>query len=612
MDREKILRQLELHYSSKRDMISLIPLGTQPNALWEELLNRRRSKSIMLPLTSCKGTQYWYVTTKKMVAASEKIIEAMYEYETEFDPFADSIPVVTLEETFYTSFVEGSQISMQAAMEFLTSDCPPRDIEEQLITNNRLAGNYASQNLCQTIDLSLMRELSYILTDGMDFGGRDFRSGNLSDYTSLSGESFDFPPPHEIPARIDEITSFLSDPSIHPLIKSAVAQAWTILVRPFPEGNERLGRILSNMILLRAGYIFFSDVSLSALIARKSYGYYEAINNILRDENGGDLTYFIEYFMILLSRAVDERTLRQRKHEENDKNAETVIAKAALPQDQEETMTEAANRICPVSGRAPLEILNDYARNPGKVIGKFSLFLLNLINENTYRFCISDAANALQLDARQLSRSIRYLKDDGIIYKEGKRQGNIYYIISVNEIPEPEQVKRNLEAAEEQGISPDVYNLLQELIDSKKSTRNRRLGTMLALLLPKGQISFVDYREHGDAFKWGKDMALAMQLGLVEKIDHDNYVISKQLHPGLPTLSQQQKKMVTKMYECFGDNLFSAEMVVATLDYTGPNVSASLRQFTMMRILDCSSEDENKYRFLVNPRENPQIFDHVA
>ena len=34
------------------------------------------------------------------------------------------------------------------------------------------------------------------------------------------------------------------------------------------------------------------------------------IANILREENGGDLTYFIEYFLDLLSRAIDERKLR--------------------------------------------------------------------------------------------------------------------------------------------------------------------------------------------------------------------------------------------------------------------------------------------------------------
>ena len=94
-----------------------------------------------------------------------------------------------------------------------------------------------------------------------------------------------------------------------------------IILRPFPEGNERLGRVLSSMILLRAGYAFFSDVSLSALIARKSYGYYEAMANILREENGGDLTYFLEYFLELLSRAVDERRLRMTQREEQARQA---------------------------------------------------------------------------------------------------------------------------------------------------------------------------------------------------------------------------------------------------------------------------------------------------
>ena len=70
MDREKLFRQMDRQYSSKRDMITRIPLGVQPDALWQELLNRRRSRSTVLPLYNGKGAPYWYVTTEKMVAAS--------------------------------------------------------------------------------------------------------------------------------------------------------------------------------------------------------------------------------------------------------------------------------------------------------------------------------------------------------------------------------------------------------------------------------------------------------------------------------------------------------------------------------------------------------------
>lgn len=656
MDREKLIRHLEQHYFSKRDMLSRIPLGIQPDALWDELQNRRRSKSTVLPLISHRGTPYWYVTTSKMVSASEKIVETLYENESDFDPYTNSLPVCTLEEIFYTSYVEGSQITLQAAMEYLTNELPPRDIEEQLITNNRLAGNFASSNLYRQIDIPLMKELSYILTDGMDNGGHDFRVDNLSDFSSTNGELFVFPSPNDIPSRANEVTAFLSDPNIHPLIKSAIAQAWMILVRPFPEGNERLGRILSNMILLRSGYTFFSEISLSALIARKSYGYFGAIENILREENSGDLTYFIEYFMELLSRAIDERALRKRTREDENRQSEIALAHMALTpthsdmptkfplpiekslstparelvsdhsnnhnkaqntnvlnKESEQLPATHSNNDTAISpSNSPIELLSKYAESREKVMGKFSIFLLSMINENKFNFCISEVSERLQLDPRQLSRSIRYLKDDGIIYLEGKRNNQTYYRISIDEIPEPEQIKRNLQAAKKQGYSSEVLTLIQELHDANRSIKEWRLGTMLALFLPQKQITYDDYRNRGYESKWAADMILASQLGLVEKKDMDQFTILKHLKTDLPALSKRQKEVVTEMYTCFGDSIFSAEMVVATLEYSDSHAHAYLHKFTLLRILDCKNEDGTKYQFLVNPEEHPQLFANAA
>ena len=330
MDRERLIQHLNERYCSKREMITRIPLGIEPNALWQDLLNLRRSGSTALPLYSCHGMPYWYVTTNKMIAASERIVEALLENEAEFDPYVEALPVSTLEEVFYTSFVEGSQMTMQAAMEFLTGEQPPRDIEEQMIANNRMAGSYASGNLYRRIDLELLCELASILTEGMDRGGRDFRNTEEVDFASAEGEAFSFHAPLIIRDSINELCDFLSAQDVHPLIKAAVAQAYLLILRPFPEGNERLGRILSSMILLRAGYTFFSDVSLSALIARKGYAYYGAMVNILREENSCDLTYFIEYYLELLSRAVDERRLRAQRREEQARQAEMELAKTVL------------------------------------------------------------------------------------------------------------------------------------------------------------------------------------------------------------------------------------------------------------------------------------------
>ena len=56
----------------------------------------------------------------------------------------------------------------------------------------------------------------------------------------------------------------------------------------------------------------------------------DAMANIMREQNGGDLTYFLEYYLELLSRAVDERRLRMSKKEEENRVAEQEMAHTPL------------------------------------------------------------------------------------------------------------------------------------------------------------------------------------------------------------------------------------------------------------------------------------------
>lgn len=648
MDRDMLFRHLEQRYTSKRDMISRVPLGVQPDALWQELLNQRRSKSTVLPLYSYKGTPYWYVTTDKMIAASEKIVEAMYENDSDYDPYAEPPTVSTLEEIFFTSYVEGSQMTIQAAMDFLTGGQPPRDIEEQLITNNRVAGSYASANLYRPIEAGLLRELITILTDGMDEGGQDYRTTETVDYSPADGEQFSFPSARTVPDRVGELSAFLASPQIHPLIKAAVAQAYMIILRPFPEGNERLGRVLSSMILLRAGYTFFSDVSLSALIARKSYGYYEAMANILREENGGDLTYFLEYFLELLSRAVDERRLRMTQREEQARQAEQELAKTPLasapsppvpspdgspherkaiapqtePAQAEEVVSDLSgfqavaltetleSGIDRTAQGTPIELLTQYAKDPTKIIGQMSAFLLMRMKAGKMQFTTAELAEAMHIIPRQFSSSIRYMKEQGIIQLERRDSHQKYYKICTEEESKA-LLNPQAQPVETGGYDQDVLDRVDELVQSN-SPKDKRIGGLLLECMARGEVTVDDYAAIGESSKWFGDMQLASQLGLVEKTSPQRYAILRHLKTGALSLSKGQKRFITEMYETFGDDVFSTEMVIATLDYSGAHVSAYLHQFTLLRILDCRKEDVYRYQFLINPEEHPEYFEPAA
>ena len=317
MDKERLFRYLDRNYCSRNDIIPNIPLGVDPDTIWSEILQSRRERGIELPLKNVNGDNYWYILTSRMISASEVIVDELMEQETTVEPHNNTVS--TIEEIYYTGFLEGAQISIQDAMDFLQSGSEPESVEELILLNNRQAAAFVAENMYHAIDGNYLHNLAYFLTDGLDNGGGDYRMEDTVEIPSMQGESVVLPTAESLPEQVKQFEGFLADTMTHPLIKAAAAQAWILVCRPFPEGNERLARLLSSAILIRAGYCFFGEISISSIIARTSYEYFRAIANTLRIENGADLTYFLEYYLVALSGAVNERKARR------DEQAEEVI-----------------------------------------------------------------------------------------------------------------------------------------------------------------------------------------------------------------------------------------------------------------------------------------------
>lgn len=723
MNRERLLKHLEDHYIPKREMISRIPLGVQPDEFWQDVLNRRRSRSISLPLHNPRGIPYWYVVTGKMISASEQVIAEMLENETEFDPYKDTPAASSLEESFFTSYVEGSQISLQDAMDFLQGEREPQEPEEQMIINNRNALSFAGANLFRPVDMEYIQTLAYILTENMDGGGQEFRLDDCPEIPSMMGAPYELPIAATLQDRVNEICTFLHDPTVHPLIKSGIAQAWVLVTRPFPEGNERLGRLLSQVILFRAGYVFFSEISLSSLIARTSYAYFNAISNILLPENGADLTYFLEYYMTLLAKGVEERHQRIRQRNVQELQAEQSMAQMPLvpsPSDPEQVNDEQwdspsfepdipGEPIQSERGDQTLPSETIIRKNIDSLLNSSSIrqhecrdLLLRYLDQGKNTFRINDLMRDLQLSEVTASNLINTLRTKGIIETIGKKDRIAIYqfytgtpiTIPKREIPpiDPQCFRQALEelcstASQlgraaiallemwDQGVQTFSYSLLREktqltieqvpkvcyqlkergiikadetsngpklysftvendskarlknaknivyshdliatiqsLVHSTSSPKDRRIGEVLTSCLAEGVVRRKDYNKFGKPERWGYDMGLAARMGLVEKEDNQTYRICQDLKPGPGELLPAQKKMVTSLYQSFGDEFFSLEMVIATLDYSSAHLCAELHQFTLLKILQCSKENNN-YQFIVNPKENPECFADVA
>ena len=810
MDKERLFRYLDRKYSSKSEIIPNIPLGENADAIWAEILQNRRERGIELPLDNVNGKPYWYILTSKMISASEVIVDELMEQENTAELHKSSVS--TIEEIYYTGFMEDAQISIQDAMEFLQSGGEPESVEELILLNSRQAAGFATENLYHAIDSNYLHNLAYFLTEGLDNGGGDYRITDTVEIPSLQGESVMLPPAGMIPEQTERFAEFLADTGTHPLIKAAAAQAWVLAYRPFPEGNERLARLLSNVILIRAGYTFFGNISISSVLARTSYEYFRAIANILRVENGADLTYFLEYYLVALSSAVNEMKARKQQQAETVIEAEQKLAAMPLTAAQE---TNAENKETKNKGN-PV-ILNKHKNNKEKVeaaldelerqgyeqftlhdleaitgmnrkyisklllpyeaseriiavrkskVGNIYAFkqhapsddekpdsfeqeksaelssdtreyvisalkvksreglgsakvvaeeLLNFINSGQYRFTTYEVANNLNISTVSARNSIHYYLIHGLIRhavdktrkqffefsfvpstaenrkadaaasetevqqdnggvqrlitalseiaeNNGSRTGLVAKIfirylqegkttfkteeISKETGLENDTIHNSLRPFRERGLirntrtgadgirgyhvysfiiaqesveqniiySDKIMELITELENSQSSQKDRRIGRIIHSCLKKGTVTKQDYEAAGEETRWNVDMLFATSLGLLKKVSSKEYTIMTEFDPAGMQLRTAQKYTLSALYDLFGDGMFSAEMATAHLDYSSAHLSGILHQFTWMKLLDCTQNEDNSYTYQlnVNPTDNPECFEDVA
>ncbi len=116
------------------------------------------------------------------------------------------------------------------------------------------------------------------------------------------GILFDTTPPYLTPKEMQElvewIQSELSGERYHPLLIIANFLLEFLKIHPFEDGNGRLSRILTNLLLLQAGYEYMPYISHEKLVEDNKPEYYIALrqsqNNINSDRQ--DISPWLEFF----------------------------------------------------------------------------------------------------------------------------------------------------------------------------------------------------------------------------------------------------------------------------------------------------------------------------
>src|SRR5580704_5256895 len=138
------------------------------------------------------------------------------------------------------------------------------------------------------------------------------------------GVVFETATPFETPGWMKELVNWFNESvgeeTQHPLILIGVFIVVFLAIHPFKDGNGRLSRVLTTLLLLRAGYGYVPYSSMESIIERNKDGYYLALRRTqqaIRKEEQSWEPWLAFYFKTmakqkdnLASKVNDEQALR--------------------------------------------------------------------------------------------------------------------------------------------------------------------------------------------------------------------------------------------------------------------------------------------------------------
>lgn len=108
-----------------------------------------------------------------------------------------------------------------------------------------------------------------------------------------------------------------SEREVHPLIKIASFVYDFLSIHPFQDGNGRMSRLLSSLLLLKNGYKWIQYVSFEHEIENRKNEYYQVLRSCQAQRPNENITVWIQFFLSCMSNIKSQllTTLNQRVFE---------------------------------------------------------------------------------------------------------------------------------------------------------------------------------------------------------------------------------------------------------------------------------------------------------
>lgn len=120
---------------------------------------------------------------------------------------------------------------------------------------------------------------------------------------------FEAPIASRVPREMERFLAWFNEDAGDPVLRSGVAHLWFLTIHPFADGNGRIARALTDLVLARADDSSERFYSMSSQIAAERKDYYAQLESAQRGQM--EITAWLMWFLGCFGRALDsaEKTL---------------------------------------------------------------------------------------------------------------------------------------------------------------------------------------------------------------------------------------------------------------------------------------------------------------
>lgn len=234
------------------------------------------------------------------------------------DALIELVEIAKIQSTKASNRIEGIYTTDDRLRKIVMDKTMPKTRSEEEIAGYRDVLNTVHENfehipIMSSIILQLHRDLYKF--NGGETGGRFKTADNIIEETDAEGNKavrFRPVPAWETSESLNELCDAyertINEQKVDPLLIIPVFVLDFLCIHPFNDGNGRMSRLLTLLLLYKAGYIVGKYISLEKIIEKTKDTYYDALreSSLNWHEGTNDYKPFVEYTLGIILNAYRE------------------------------------------------------------------------------------------------------------------------------------------------------------------------------------------------------------------------------------------------------------------------------------------------------------------